>query len=142
MSWTPFKGTLGLTNFFLEELGCIFQFMCSLLVVMLGYQLYCPKWEILVILELKIITAPPPQQNSCSDWGNPVANIVELLLFCAPSLREMLEVCEWLRGDGRWRQQPRLAFPVGLYFDIFTLFRENSTQRSSSAMKRTRKEHL
>lgn len=54
----------------------------------------------------------------------------------------MLEACEWLRGGGRWRQQPCLAFSVGLYFDIFTLFRENSTQRSSSAMKRTRKEHL
>lgn len=34
------------------------------------------------------------------------------------------------------------SFSVGFYFDIFTVLRENFTKRSSSAIKRTRKEHL
>lgn len=52
----------------------------------------------------------------------------------------MLQICEWLCGGGRWR--PVAVLVIGFYFDIFTLLRESSTQRSSSAMKRTRKEHL
>lgn len=74
--------------------------------------------------------------------GKPTVNTVEFsLLSCLSSLRDTadLRVAAWWVGDGT--QLQCLSFSVGFYFDIFTLLRENSTERSR-AMKRTGKEHL
>lgn len=108
-------------------------------ILMLEYQPYWPKQRHTCDLGTEVIYS---NRESVLWFGKPSCEHCRISSFLLPISERDAAICEWLHGVGDGTQSLCLSFAVGFYFDIFTLLRENSTERSSSAMKRTRKEHL